>query len=164
MAYALDGFANAAEALVGRAIGEGRRSGFDRAVSVSIQWSAGVAVVFSAFYLITGNHLIHLMTDLDEVRAVAGTFLIWMVISPTVSVWSFAFDGIFVGGTRAREMRNMMLLCTLLIYLPAWYLLRPFGNHGLWAAFTLFMAARGITLYWLFRLRSNEWGTWNETA
>ena len=64
-----------------------------------------------------------------------------------ISVWSFLYDGVYVGATRARAMRDIMVASTLLVFLPAWYLLQGFGNHGLWLAFTLFMASRGIGMH-----------------
>ena len=75
--------------------------------------------------------------------------MIWMVISPIVSVWSFVYDGVYIGATRAREMRNSMMFSAL-VFVGSWFILSGFGNHGLWAAFMLFMAARGISMYWLF--------------
>ena len=74
-------------------------------------------------------------------------FLPWLVVSPLVSVWPFLYDGVYVGATRAREMRNIMLVSTVIVFLPAWYLLRGYGNHGLWLAFMLFMASRGIGMH-----------------
>jgi MATE family multidrug resistance protein len=68
-------------------------------------------------------------------------------VSPIVSVWSFLYDGVFVGATRARAMRDIMLFSTVFIFLPAWFLLQGFGNHGLWLAFTLFMASRGVGMH-----------------
>ena len=76
-----------------------------------------------------------------------------MILSPLVSVWSFLYDGVFVGATRAREMRDIMLGSALLVFLPSWYVLQPFGNHGLWAAFILFMASRGIGMHVYYRQR-----------
>jgi MATE family multidrug resistance protein len=76
-----------------------------------------------------------------------------MIASPLVSVWSFLYDGVFVGATRAREMRDVMLLATFAVFLPAWYLLQPLGNHGLWLAFMLFMATRGLGMHWYYRRR-----------
>lgn len=155
-AYLLDGLANAAEALVGRAVGEGSERGLDQAVRVSLQWSLAVALFFSAAYLLAGDALIRLLTGLPEIRLVAGEYLPWMILSPLVSVWSFLFDGVYVGATRAREMRNTMLVSTFLVFLPAWYLTQGLHNHGLWLAFTLFMAARGLTMGWMYqRMRSN---------
>jgi len=151
MAYVLDGLANAAEALAGRAIGEGSESGLRKAVGICLQWSLGVAGAFSLLYALAGTRLIALLTGLPEVRQLAATFLPWMILSPLVSVWSFLFDGVYVGATRARDMRNTMLLSTCLVFLPAWALTRNLGNHGLWLSFTLFMAARGLSLGYLYR-------------
>ena len=66
-------------------------------------------------------------------------------------MWSFLYDGIYVGATRAAEMRNTMLISAFGVFVPAWYLLQPLGNHGLWLAFMCFMAARGLSMHWLFR-------------
>ena len=76
-----------------------------------------------------------------------------LIISPLISVWSFLYDGVYVGATRAREMRNLMLISTFVIFLPAWFLLQGFGNHGLWLAFTLFMASRGIGMHIWYQRR-----------
>ena len=150
-AYVLDGLANAAEALVGRAVGEGSEIGLDQAVKVSLQWSVAVAVLFSALYLLTGSGLISLLTGLEEVQTLALRYLPWMILSPLVSVWSFLFDGVYVGATRAREMRNTMLFSTLAVFLPVWFMSRGMHNHGLWFSFTLFMAARGLSMAWLYQ-------------
>jgi MATE family multidrug resistance protein len=78
-------------------------------------------------------------------------YLPWLIISPLISVWSFLYDGVYVGATRAREMRNIMAFSTCFVFLPAWFLLQGYGNHGLWAAFTLFMASRGIGMHFGYR-------------
>jgi len=80
-------------------------------------------------------------------------FLPWLVLSPIISVWSYLYDGVFVGVTRSRAMRDIMLVSTLLIFLPSWYLFQPLGNHGLWLAFTVFMLSRGIGMHFYYRLR-----------
>ena len=74
-----------------------------------------------------------------------------MIASPLVSVWCFLYDGVYVGATRAKEMRNIMLVSTLVVFLPAWYLLQPLGNDGLWLAFLVFMASRGIGMHIWYR-------------
>jgi len=71
----------------------------------------------------------------------------WMILSPLVSVWSFLYDGVYIGATRSREMRNIMLFSAFVVFFPAWYLLQGFGNDGLWLAFLLFMASRGIGMH-----------------
>ncbi len=151
--FALDGFAHAAEALVGKAVGQKRREALERAVNASLKWSLIFAIGFCAFYVVAGPLLIRVLTDLSDVRETAMRFLPWLIISPLVSVWSFLYDGVFVGATRAREMRDIMLFSTLIIFLPAWFLLQGLGNHGLWLAFTLFMASRGIGMHIGYRRR-----------
>jgi multidrug resistance protein, MATE family len=70
-----------------------------------------------------------------------------MIVSPLVSVWSFLYDGVYVGATRAREMRNIMVFSAFVVFIPAWYLLQPLGNDGLWLAFLLFLASRGVGMH-----------------
>lgn len=151
MAYALDGFANAAEALVGKAIGARDPKALGRAVRVSLIWSLVVALIFVLVFLLFGRGIVNLLTTLPNVREAIYLYLPWMIVSPLLSVWSFLYDGVYVGGTRAREMRNTMLFSVLIIYLPAFYLLQPLGNHGLWLAFMLFMCARGISMHYLYK-------------
>ena len=153
LSFALDGLAHAAEALVGKAVGAKNDEALRQAVKISLQWSLAFAVGFCAIFWIFGPALIALLTDLPDVRATTLEYLPWLVISPLVSVWSFLYDGVFVGATRAREMRNIMLVSVIAVFLPAWYLLQPFGNHGLWLAFTLFMASRGIGMHYFYRTR-----------
>ncbi len=155
MAYGLDGFAYAAEALVGRAIGSGSPTLLKQSVTAIGQWSVLVAIAFATFYGVYGVELISLMTDIDEVKTTAATYLPWLIMSPLISVASFVLDGIFIGATRSREMQNTMFFSTVLIFIPAWYLLLPYGNHGLWLAFMLFMVTRGLTMAWAYKTGSN---------
>ncbi len=153
MAFGLDGIAHAAEALVGKAVGAKRRDALERAVRLALKWSCYLALGFCAAYSLFGASIVRLLTDLSEVRGVAMQYLPWLIVSPLISVWSFLYDGVFVGATRAREMRDIMLISALIVFLPAWYLLQPLGNHGLWLAFTLFMASRGIGMHLAYRWR-----------
>lgn len=146
MALALDGFANAAEALVGKSIGAGNRNSFIAYVKTTTYWALLVALGFMLLYACAGKIMICIMTDLQNVRITTFQYLPWMILSPLVSVWCFQLDGIFIGATRTQEMRDMMLLSTFLVFLPAWYLLQSLGNHGLWLAFMLFFIARAVTL------------------
>lgn len=149
LSYGLDGFAHAAEALVGRAIGQRRRGHLVAAIRLTGWWSLGVAGVFSLAYLLGGGVLVGLLTDIEGVLETSREFLPWLIISPLLSVWSFWLDGIFIGATRGRDMRNTMIASTFLAFLPAWWLLQAWGNHGLWAAFMVFFVARGLLLGWL---------------
>ncbi len=153
LAFGLDGIAHAVEALVGRAVGQKNRAAFERAVKLCLKWSLYFAIGFAIAYAIAGPLLIAILTDLDEVRATTNTYLPWMIASPLISVWSFLYDGVFVGATRAREMRNIMLISTFAVFLPVWYLLQPYGNHGLWLTFLVFLAARGVGMHVVYRRR-----------
>ena len=150
-AFALDGVAHAAEALVGKAIGEQRRDALQQAVSLTLRWSLIFSLCFCLAYALLGPLLIRTLTDIEEVRDTAMRYLPWLAISPIISVWSFLYDGVFVGATRAKEMRDIMIVSALVVFLPAWYLLQGFGNHGLWLAFTLFLASRGIGMHVIYR-------------
>lgn len=146
-AFGLDGIACAAEALVGKAIGEKRRDALEVAVSLTLKWSLIFALGFTVFYVIAGPTIISILTNLDDVRDTAIRYLPWMIASPLVSVWCFLYDGVYIGATRARDMRNIMVFSAIVVFLPAWYLLQPLGNDGLWLAFLLFMASRGIGMH-----------------
>ncbi|NNE59770.1 MAG: MATE family efflux transporter [Woeseia sp.] len=153
LSFGLDGIAHAAEALTGKAVGARNRDALRRAVSLTLRWSAGVAVIFSLCYAVAGPWFVRLVTDLPAVRATTLTYLPWMVVSPIVSVWSFLYDGVFVGATKAREMRDIMLVSTIGVFLPAWYLLQGLGNHGLWLAFMLFMLSRAVGMHFYYKRR-----------
>jgi len=151
--FGLDGIAHAAEALVGKAIGQKDREALTTAVRLSLKWSLYFAAGFALLFAAGGPVLINLLTDIPEVRESTLRYLPWLVLSPLVSVWSFLYDGVYVGATRAREMRDIMLLSTFAVFVPAWFALKPLGNDGLWLAFMLFLASRGIGMHVLYRRR-----------
>jgi MATE family multidrug resistance protein len=157
-AYALDGFANAAESLVGRAVGAGDGAMLRRALGLSARWSLGVALALALLFWLGGPLLVDLMTTQPKLRALARDYLPWLVALPLVGCWAFLFDGVFVGATLTGEMRDTMLFAAVAVYLPAWWLLQPFGNHGLWAAFLLFFAARGAAQALLLWRRARRGG------
>ncbi|MEO2006168.1 MAG: MATE family efflux transporter [Candidatus Poribacteria bacterium] len=145
-AYGLDAFAHAAEILIGGAVGSGRRDAFRKAVRVSTTWAAGTALVCCLLYAVGGGALIRAMTTIETVRDAARALLPWAIVSPIISVWSFQLDGIFLGATRTREMRNGMLVA-LGVFLVAVHTLVPLlGNHGLWLALMVYMLARACVL------------------
>ena len=146
LSFGLDGFAHAAEALVGNSIGSRNRLALRHAVNISSKWAAGVAGAYMLVYAIAGEFIIGLLTSIPEVRIVATDYLIWLIISPAISVWSFMLDGIFIGATRSAEMRNGMLI-SLIVFISAALLLKPImGYGGVWLAFTFFMTMRAFTL------------------
>ncbi len=145
-AYALDGFAFAAEALVGQALGAKNRPLFRRAVVLTSQWGLGSVILMALAFFVFGNSIINVMTTAEDVRAVSYEYLPWMVAAPLAGVAAWMLDGIFIGATRTADMRNMMFI-SFCIYLIALALLLPsYGNHGLWASLIIFSIARGVTL------------------
>ncbi|PMZ92473.1 MULTISPECIES: MATE family efflux transporter [unclassified Pseudomonas] len=155
-AYALDGLAHAVEALCGHAIGARDRSALKQALVVACGWSLIVSLVFAVLFLLGGHLFIDLQTDIANVRDAAYPYLPYLAVLPLVAVWSYLLDGLFIGATRAREMRNAMLL-SVAVALPLALAMRGFGNHGLWWAFLGFMVLRAVTLGWLgWRLQQRD--------
>lgn len=149
-AYGLDGFAFAAEALVGAAIGRRSHAALRGAVVASTILAGIVAVAIALAYLAAGDLIIALMTDQAAVRATAGAYLPWVALYPLVAIWCFQLDGVFIGATQTADMRNAML-ASLAIYMAAALTLPAmWGNHGLWAALTVLNLARGATLAALY--------------
>ena len=145
MAFLLDGFAFAAETLVGQAVGARRASAFRQAVRLSAIWSLGGALLLSVAFALFGGVLIDTMSTAPDVRAAARMFLIWAVLSPLVGAPSFLLDGIFIGATRTRAMRNGMVVSAGAYALALWLTL-PYGNHGLWASLFVMFVMRAATL------------------
>jgi MATE family multidrug resistance protein len=145
-AYALDGFAFAAEALVGQAVGARAPRAVRRAAVLSTGWGVGGSLALAAGFAAAGPGLIDVMATAPEVRAAARAFLPWAVAAPVLGVAAWMFDGIFIGATMTREMRNAMAVSVavyalaLVVLLPAW------GNHGLWASLMVLNLARAVTM------------------
>ncbi|MDN6315757.1 MAG: MATE family efflux transporter [Halomonas sp.] len=155
--YALDGFAHAAESLIGRAFGRRDWADFARTVGATARLSLYTALAAALCFALGGNALIALLTDLPEVRDTAAIYLPWMIAMPLIAVWSYFFDGVFIGTTAVKEMRNSIFI-SLAVYLPAWWLTRPLGNHGLWLAFMLFTLVRSTVLIGYYqRYRKTRW-------
>ena len=145
-AYGMDGFAFAAEALVGNAVGARSRARLRRAAILTSIWGLVVCVGMALVLALAGGLFIDLMTTAEGVRAAAREYLPWIVAAVLAGCASWMLDGIFIGATRTRDMRNMMAL-SFAGYVALVLALTPsFGNHGLWAALVAFFALRGVTL------------------
>lgn len=157
-AFGLDGLANAVEALSGHAVGARDPLALRRALVVASGWALLASLAYALFFAMAGHLFVDLQTNLPQVRALAYRYLPWLAALPLVAVWSYLLDGLFIGATRAREMRDGMLLSVALFAVLAW-LGRGLGNDGLWLAFLLFMLARGVSLGW-FALRIGRRREW----
>ncbi|MEP2889581.1 MAG: MATE family efflux transporter [Tateyamaria sp.] len=145
-AYAMDGFAFAAETLIARAYGRGDPRRVRRSVLMTSFWGLVVCVLTALAFLAAGPWLIDLMAKDVEVQAEARLYLWWMVAAPLVGCAAWMFDGIFIGAARGRDMRNMMAVSFVIYWLAILVLLPVMGNHGLWAALLISFVARGVTL------------------
>jgi multidrug resistance protein, MATE family len=148
--YLLDGYANAAETLVGQAIGARDRQRLEATVRISLLAAGVTAVVVSGLLWLFGAQVIAFMTSNPDVRSLASAFMPWAILMPIIAVWCFVYDGIFIGATRTVDMRNMMLI-SFVFYLVALAALVPWlGNHGVWAAHIVFFVVRALTLAWKY--------------
>ncbi len=155
-AFFLDGFAFVAEALVGAAWGAQNRAGFRRVVRLSSELAAATALGLAVLILLLGETSVSGLTTLPAVREVAIAHLPWVALYVALSVAAFQLDGIFIGATRTREMRQASLISLAIFLLAAWPMTTLWGNHGLWAAFVVFVVARAMALLPYYRRLSDS--------
>lgn len=148
--HALDGFAIAAESLVGQSIGAADRRRLDTAVRVTTLWSGVAALAMSVVFVALASPLIDLFTVSPEIRLLARDYALWATLIPVVGFLAFQFDGVFTGATASAEMRNAMIAASLICFPASWWLMEGFANHGVWAAAWLWLALRAGTLIALY--------------
>ena len=158
LAYGTDGFAFAAESLIGKFIGERNRKSLREVIRLSFFWSMGLGAITSCFYYIFYLDLIFIFTDKTHLADLAMPFIGWVAIAPLINGFSYIWDGIFIGATDGKALRKAMLICTFIFYLPVYWLFRDvLGNHALWLAMTIFMLARGVSLWIYAKFRMRIW-------
>jgi MATE family multidrug resistance protein len=162
-AFGMDGFAHAAEALIGDAVGKRNNKLFLAICYHCAFWSLLTALGFTLLFLVAGPELVGLLTSIPTVKAAVIQYFPWLLVLPLVSVWSYLFDGIFIGATQTAAMQTTMLYAVTLVYLPIWYFGQHWGNHGLWIALIAFNAARGLFLGICF-YRFNQQQRWWQTT
>ena len=153
-ALGLDGIANAAEVMVGHAKGKNDQNKILESVSISLFWTGIFAVGYSVIFYLFNEEIILLMSSIPSVIALAKQYIIWVILLPLAACWCFLFDGVYIGLMQAKVMKNTMLISTFCCFFPAWLLLQSQQNHGLWAAYVIFMLARGVSLAWHFILEN----------
>lgn len=152
--YFIDGFAFAAEALTGKYIGAKSYVGLKKAIKTLFIWGIGLSLLVSFVYLMFNHQIIRLLTDQQSIIELSKTYSVWVVILPLVSFSAFIWDGIYIGATEGKIMRNAMVFSSLLVFLPALFVLRHyFDNHGMWIALIIFMLSRGISLHLFYGKR-----------
>jgi len=152
-AYLTDGFAYAAEALVGKFIGARNLPDLKIVIRRLFLWGLGFSIPFTVIYLVFGQSLLLILTNNESVIDAASPYLFWIGVVPLATFAAFVWDGIYIGATASVPMRNTLLIATFLVFLPSYYILENYiGNHGLWLSMMLFMVTRGVMLT-IFRKR-----------
>lgn len=144
----LDGIANGAEVMIGEAKGANKDEKLNGIVKISLFWTGIFAVIYTLFFMFFGSGLIGLITSIKDVIFIAEQYIIWLWFMPILACWCYLYDGIYIGLMQTKIMRNSMMVSTFLGFFPLWYLLQGFGNHAIWAAFSILMVLRGVTLAW----------------
>jgi len=144
--YALDGFAFAAEALVGQAFGAAAVARVRRAAVLTTYWALALGVLMALAFWLMGPMIIDIMTKAPDVQQEARRYLPWLIAAPVMIVGLTQFDGIFIGATRTADMRNMMAVAFVIYVLAAWALMPRMENHGLWLALHISFIARAGSL------------------
>ncbi|RMG86536.1 MAG: hypothetical protein D6714_04080 [Bacteroidetes bacterium] len=150
MSYAVDGFAFAAESLVGKYVGAKKESETHRAIRLSFFWGMVMAVLYALAYGLAGEQLLAIFTDESAVIKASLPFLFWMILFPLASTPCYIWDGVFIGMTASVAMRNCMIFA-LVVFLTSYAFLKGYGNHGLWLTMILFMVSRALCQWQLFR-------------
>lgn len=150
IATMLDGFAFAASSLVGQAMGARERGALRRSVLLSSQWGLICVIGLTIAIWLFGATIVDLMTTSNEVRFEARIYLGYVIAAPLLGVAAFMLDGVFIGATRSKDMRNMMVLSFAVYAISIAVLMPIYGNHGLWMALLLSFVARGVTLAWRY--------------
>ncbi|WP_234494746.1 MATE family efflux transporter DinF [Vibrio maritimus] len=149
ISYGMDGFAYAMEAMVGKAIGAKSRSELVDSLVATFFWSVVICLVLTLVFGALGQGLITMITSIESVQMEAGHYLPWLIAMPLVSMWCFLFDGIFIGATKGKDMRNSMFVATCCFF-GVFFAASSLGNHALWLAMLTFMGMRGVGLGVIF--------------
>ncbi|MCK5857526.1 MAG: MATE family efflux transporter [Bacteroidales bacterium] len=148
--YMLDGFANAAEALSGEAVGMNSRKTMLKYTKYLFGWGLIFSLLFTLAYVFFGNEILGLLTNNKDIIETAQPMMFWVIMMPLVSFAAFMWDGIFIGATASKAMRNTMILATLIVFLPLYYWGPWDLINRLWIAFMAYMFARGLFLGLMF--------------
>ena len=150
-AFFLDAFAFSTEGIVGFTVGRRNKNSFLSVVKNSIQLSFFTALIISILYLIFFKEIINIITDIEILRFISYKHFIWIVIIPPLASFCYQLDGIFIGASQTREIRNAMIVSVLSFISISIYLTKYFGNHGLWFSLLIFMVLRALSLQFYFK-------------
>tara|TARA_B100000767_G_C19774927_1_gene542021 strand:- start:1018 stop:2334 length:1317 start_codon:yes stop_codon:yes gene_type:complete len=148
--FFLDAYAFSTEAVIGYVIGKKSEKNFLQVVTNSFQLSIISGLIISLIFFTSFQFIVDRLTDIDYLKYLAFNYLIWIVIIPPIASFAYQFDGIFIGASQTREMRNGMVLSVISFLISSQFLVNILGNHGLWLSLLFFMVMRSITLNYYF--------------
>ncbi len=145
--YFTDGFAYAGEALVGKYIGSNDKKNLVNVIRLLLIWGFSISIPFTILYALFPSNFVKIISDNPNILLEVKPYYIYMIVIPLITFAAFIWDGVYIGATASKAIRNTMIIATIFIFIPAWYLLTPkLGNHGLWISFLCFMTARGVAM------------------
>ena len=150
-AFFLDAYAFSTEAVVGYTIGKRSKKSFLEVVKNAFQLSFLTAIIISTLYLIFFETIISQLTDLEYLRYISLSYIVWILIIPPIASFCYQFDGIFIGASQTADMRNGTIVSVILFILSSEFLISIYGNHGLWLSLLFFMIMRSISLNYYFK-------------
>ena len=150
--YFTDGFAYAGEALVGKFVGSKDKENLQKVIRLLLIWGFSISIPFSILYALFPTEFVKIISDNTEILTEIKPYYIYMIIIPLITFAAFIWDGIYIGATASKAIRNTMIISSIFVFIPSWYILMPrFGNHGLWVAFLYFMIARGTAMSLMYK-------------
>lgn len=150
--YFTDGFAYAGEALVGKFVGSKDKENLQKVIKLLLIWGFSISIPFSILYALFPTEFVKIISDNTEILTEIKPYYIYMIIIPLITFAAFIWDGIYIGATASKAIRNTMIISSIFVFIPSWYILMPrFGNHGLWIAFLFFMIARGAAMSLMYK-------------
>lgn len=150
--YFTDGFAYAGEALVGKFVGSKDKENLQKVIRLLLIWGFSISIPFSILYALFPTEFVKIISDNTEILTEIKPYYIYMIIIPLITFAAFIWDGIYIGATASKAIRNTMIISSIFVFIPSWYILMPrFGNHGLWIAFLFFMIARGTAMSLMYK-------------
>ena len=150
--YFTDGFAYAGEALVGKYVGSNDKENLKKVIRYLLLWGFSISIPFTILYGLFPDDFVKIISKNTDILNEVRPYFVYMIIMPLITFTAFIWDGIYIGATASKAIRNTMIISSIFIYIPSWYILTPkLGNHGLWIAFLCFMISRGITMTILYK-------------
>lgn len=150
--YFTDGFAYAGEALVGKFVGSKDKESLQKVIRHLLIWGFSISIPFSILYALSPSTFVKIISDNAEILTEIQPYYIYMIIIPLITFAAFIWDGIYIGATASKAIRNTMIISTIFVFIPSWYFLMPrFGNNGLWISFLFFMTARGVSMSLMYK-------------